>query len=144
VGSAARELEKIVHGRADLGNLRLGRSAAAHRDDHEIVLLRQQPRRIAGDSSLPHALARADHGQRGRLEGLELRRAEGEVGAFVGDAAGKDPACEPETLPRSEHRLVGEVDGDLGLEARKCLLELVDDGNAVVVVAAELLGPADE
>ena len=47
---------------------------------------------------------------------------------------------EAEALRRREHRLVGEVDDEVGLDG----VEPVDERHAVVLSAAQLLGAADE
>ena len=140
----ARELEQIVDGRADLRDLRLRGATAAHRDDDEVEGLRQEPRRVAGDRGLPHPLPGPDHRERRKRERLVVRRPKREVSALVGDPVSEDPAREAEPLLRPEHGLVREVDRDPRLEARERLVERVDDGDAVVVVAAQLLGPADQ
>ena len=52
-------------------------------------------------------------------------------------------ACQPKPLGRPEHRLVREVDDDLRL-VLECVAERVDERDAVVLAAAELLRPADQ
>ena len=69
---------------------------------------------MAGDSGLADALPRPDDGDRGQLERRPLRRIEAEVRADVRDAAGEHAAGERETLGRTEHGLVREVDDDVG------------------------------
>ena len=73
-------------GRRRLDDLGLRRPAAAHRDDDDVAVAREQAREVRGDSRLPDALARADHGDRRQLERLEHRRVEPEVGADVRQA----------------------------------------------------------
>ena len=102
------------------------------------MLTREQPREMCGDGRLPHALARADDGDRRQLERRERGRIEAEVGADVGDAGGERTRDPAEALGRAEHRLVREVDHDLGVT------EAVDERHADVEPVAQLLGPADE
>ena len=118
--AGARERDEVGDRRRRLDHLRLRRPAAAHRDDDDVAVAREQPREVPGDRRLADALAGADHGDRRQLERLEQRRVEAEVGADVRQARrerARDPA---EPLGRPEHRLVGEVDDDLGaVEARR-------------------------
>ena len=69
---------------------------------------------------------------------MQRRRVEAEVGADVRDAVGEEPARKMEPRPRVEHRLVGQIDRDLGVAG------LAHDRHAVVRRAAQLLGAADE
>ena len=74
----------------------------------------------------------------------QLGRVEAKVGADVRQPERENPARDGEALARAEHRLVREVDHDLRLELRDRRLEVVHDRHAVVVPAAQLLGPARE
>jgi hypothetical protein len=95
---------------------------------------------VPGHRRLPDPLAEADHGERRRLDGVQLRRLEPEVRADVRQSQ-RERAGRPEhALSRPEHRLVGEVDHEIRLDR----VERVHEGNAVLVIAAQLLGPADE
>ena len=51
-----------------------------------------------------------------------------EKSALVGDPLREETACEPEPLPGPEHGLVGDVDCDLWLEARKRVVEVLRQG----------------
>ena len=100
---------------------------------------------MAGDRGLAHALAGADHGKRRDVDRLRGRRLEAEVGAFVRETESKHAACEREPLLRAEHRLVREVEDDVGKVALDGDLDRRLEGNAVaLVVAAQLLAAADE
>ena len=137
-GDLRGERNELVDGRRRLDHLRLGRAAAAHRDHDHVTVAGEQPREMSGDRGLPDALAGADHGDRGQLERLEDRRVEAEVGTDVRQA-GRERARGPaKALDRPEHRLVRQVDDQLGGT------EVVDERHAVVGTAAKLLGPADE
>ena len=70
---------------------------------------------------------------------MERRRVEAKVGADVRDAGREHLRREREPPLRIEHRLVGQVDRDLGA-ARP----LFHDRYAVVGRAAQLLRPTDE
>ena len=110
VPSRTREREQIVERRRRLDQLRLGRPAATHRHDDDTAVAGENARDMAGHGRLPDALAEADHGERRRLDRLERRRVEAEVGADVRQPE-RERARRPEqALPRPEHRLVGEVD----------------------------------
>ena len=69
---------------------------------------------------------------------MERRRVEAEVGADVREAEREKARSEREPKLRRQHRLVGEVDDDLGVA------RLLDDRDAVVRLAAQLLGAADQ
>jgi hypothetical protein len=142
--AGAGELQEIVGCRTDVGDLGLCGAAAAHGDDDEVVIVREQARDIAGDCRLPEALAGADHRQRGHVEGLVLRDPQGEVRALVRDAPRKEPARELEALARTEDRLVGEIDGHLRLEPLERLVEVVGERDSVLVPAPQLLGAPNE
>ena len=144
VRALAHELKEILDGRPQIGNLRLRGASASHRDDDEVMLVREQPRRVPRDGRLAEPLAGADHGERRKVERLVLRNAEREVGALVGDTEREQPAREPETLARSQHRLVRDVHRHFGLEARERLLEVGGERDAVLVPAHELLRASDE
>ena len=62
----------------------------------------------------------------GSSNGSSTRRVEAEVGADVREAGGERPRRPAKPLGRAEHRLVGEVDDDLGRA------EAVDERHAVV------------
>ena len=105
----------------------------------------EAPGDVARDGRLADPLAGADHGERRDVDDGRRRRVEAEVGALVGDAEREDAAREREPLRRAEHRLVGEVEDDVGLMALDRDLDGGLERHAVAVdVAAELLGAADE
>ena len=112
--AGACERDELCDSRRRLDDLRLGRPAAAHRDDDDVAVTGEQPSEVRRDGGLADALAGSDHGDRRQLERLELRRVEAEVGADVRQACRERPRDPAEPLGRSEHRLVGEVDDDLG------------------------------
>ena len=87
---------------------------------------------------LADALARPDHRERRALDRVQLRRVEPEIGADVRNAVGEKPAREKEPRARVEHRLVGEVDGDLRVA------RFGHERNPVIGHAAQLLGAADQ
>ena len=136
----AGEREQVVERRRRLDELRLGRPAAAHRHDDDAAVAGEHARDVPGHRRLPDPLAQADHGERRRLDRLERRRIEAEVGADVRQPE-RERARRPEhPLARPEHRLVGEVDHEIRLDR----VERVDERDAVVVAAPQLLRPADE
>src|SRR5437660_12294789 len=95
---------------------------------------------MAGYGGLPYPLAGPDHRQRRPRKWRVLRRLEPEVGALVAQPGRKRTAREPKAVRRREHRLVREVDDDLGpLEA---VLELLQERDAVVRALPALLRAA--
>ena len=144
MAAGAREREQVGHGRSDLDDLGLGRPPAPHRDDDDPPLARQHAGDVAGDGRLADPLAGPDHGHGGRPDRLEARRLEPEVGAFVRHAEREGARGEPEARRRPEHRLVGEVEHDVGGVLGDRLLERGGERNAVVLPAAQLLRAADE
>ena len=80
----------------------------------------------------------------GSVDHRERRRLEPEVGSLVGDSERKCPRDEGKSLARPKDGLVGEVDDDLRLVERDRILEGGLERHAVVLPAAELLGPTDE
>jgi hypothetical protein len=99
---------------------------------------------VGGDRRLADPLAGADDPDRGERERLQRGRVEAEVGADVRQPGGEDAAREPEALARPEHRLVGEVDDELGPVLGERRIEVGRDADAVVGVLAQLLGAADD
>jgi hypothetical protein len=99
---------------------------------------------MSRDSRLPHSLARTDDRDRRELERHPFRWVETEVCAEVRHALSKHSTCERESLERAEHRLVGEIDDDVGAMARNGCLDIALDGNAVVRPFSKLLRTADE
>ncbi len=67
-------------------------------------------------------------------------RVEAEVGADVRTPERERARGPQQPLARPEHRLVGEVDDDL----RVHVVEPGDERHAVLLAAAQLLGPAHE
>ena len=144
VATGARQRQEVVERRRSLDHLGLGRAPAAHRDDDDLPVASEQRGEVARHSGLADALARSDHRQRRQCERLERRRLEAEVGADVGDAGGQRPRCEREPLRRPEHRLVGQIDHDVGPVLGDRRLEVGAERHAVVLAAAQLLRAADE
>ena len=100
---------------------------------------------MAGNSRLPDPLARPDHGERRDVHDDGRRRVEAEVRPLVGQAEREHAAREREPLRRPEHRLVREVEDEVGLVALDRDLDGRLERHAVAVdVAAQLLGAADE
>jgi hypothetical protein len=91
VAARAGEREQLVESRRSLDELRLRRSAAAHRDDDDPTVAAEDARDVPGDGGLPDPLPEADHGERRRLDGRERRRVEPEVRADVGQAERERP-----------------------------------------------------
>jgi hypothetical protein len=139
----AREHEQLLHGRADLGDEGLRRPAAAHRDDDDVAVVREQPGQVPDHGCLPHPLAGPDHADRRQRKRLQHGRFEPEVSARVRDPAREHAAGEPEPLPRPQHRLVGEVEHELRPELRERLVQIFHDRHAVVRAVTQLLRPAD-
>ena len=77
----------------------------------------------------------------GSCERLERRRVEAEVGADVREPGGERPRRPAEPLAGPEHRLVGQVDHDVGPRPSP---KSSTERHAVVRVAAQLLRAADE
>ena len=98
---------------------------------------------MRADGRLPDALAGADDPDRRQLERLERRRVEAKVRADVREAERQRAAREAKAVGWPEHGLVGEVDHDLRIVLERCG-QRVDERHAVVLAAAQLLGPADE
>ena len=134
VPSRTRQREQLVERPRPLDQLRLGRPAAAHRHDDDVVIAREQPRDVARDGGLAYALARPDHGQRREVERREPRWIETEVRAHVRQPERERAAHEPQALARREHRLVGEVDDDVCRNGG----ERVDERHPVILAAAQL------
>ena len=99
---------------------------------------------MSGDRRLADPLAGADDPDRRQRERLQHGRVEAEVGADVRQPGREHAAREPEALPRAEHGLVGEVDDELRPVLGERRLEVAGDRDAVVGVAAQLLGAADD
>ena len=99
---------------------------------------------MAGDGGFADPLAGAGDRQRRERERREDGRVEAKVRTGVGQAAGEDPAGDPEALARPEHRLVREVDHQPRLVLGDPLLQPGGDGHAVVLTADELLGAAGD
>ncbi len=139
-----RQLEQALARGPGWFDFGLGRPAAPHGDDDDIPVLREEAQRVAGHGRLADPFAGPDDADRRQVEGLQLGRVEAKVRAHVGDAVRQHPARDAKALARPEHRLVGEVDDDLGLEIGQCPLQVVEQRDAVLVVAAQLLGAPDE
>ena len=93
---------------------------------------------MSGERGLADTLAGADDGDRRQLERVKRRRVEAEVGADVRQPEREEPRGEREPKLRRQHRLVGEIDDDLGVA------RLLDDRHAVLGLAPQLLGATDE
>ena len=140
VPAGAGERDQVVERRRRLDELRLRRSAAAHRHDDDATVAGEDAGDVARHRGLPDPLAQADHRERRSLDRIERRRVEAEVGADVRQPEGERARCPEHALARPEHGLVGEVDHEIRLDR----VERVDERHAVVVVAAQLLRPADQ
>ena len=99
---------------------------------------------MPGHSGLADALARPDHRDGGQLERLEPRRIEPEIGTDVGDAVGQDATREREALDGPEHRLVGEIDDELGSIALQGGRNVLRQRDAIALAPAKLLRSSDE
>ena len=129
VAAGLRAGDELLDGRRRLDELRLRRTAAAHRDDDDAPVAREEASQVRGDRGLPDPLPGPDHRDRRQLERLELRRVEPEIGADVREPGRERPRRPLEPLERAEHGLVRQVDDDLrGAEA-------VDERDAVVAAA---------
>ena len=80
----------------------------------------------------------------GQPDRLEPRRLEAEVGPLVRDTQRQHAAGEREALWRREHRLVRQIDNDVGRVLEHGRLDRGLERDAVVLAAAKLLGAADE
>ena len=99
---------------------------------------------MPGDRSLADTLAGSDHRDRGKLEGRERRRIEPEVRAHVGNSVESTRLASAKRSTGPEHRLVGEIDDDLGPIALERRVDVVGERHAVALAAAQLLRSADE
>ena len=142
--SGPRESDERLDGRWHGDRLGLGRASPPHRDDDDAALGGEQPRDVPGDRGLADALPGADDRDRGELERLERRRIEPEVRPHVRESVRQDTACEREALDGPEHRLVGEIDDDLGPVALERRLDVLRQRHAVALAPAELLRSSDE
>ena len=95
---------------------------------------------MPGHGCLPDPLAQADHGERRCRDRLERRRLEAKVGADVRQPERERTRRPQHPLPRPEHRLVGEIDHEIGPDR----VELADERDAVILAPADLLRAADE
>ncbi len=144
VTSRAGQLDERLDRRWNDDYFGSGRPAASHRDDDDLVLRREQPSEMAGDGGLADTLPGSGDRDRRHGERRALGWVEAEVCPHVGHAAGEHPADERQTRWRPEHGLVGEVDHDVGCMACDGRLHVLDERDAVVLTAAELLLPANE
>ena len=97
---------------------------------------------MARHGGLPDALAGPDHRDRRQRVQRVLRRLKPEVRALVPQPGGQRPAREQKALARPQHRLVGHVHDDVGIA--EAVFERVEERDAVVRVATELLRPTGE
>ncbi len=144
MAAGPREREQIVHGRASIDELGVGRPTAPHRHDHHRLVSREQPGDTRRDRSLPDALARSDHRDRRSPDRFELWRIEAEIGPLVRDAERERPRRQPEARRRREHGLVRKIEHDIGLKHRDRILERRDERHAVVLSPTQLLRAAHE
>ena len=110
----------------------------AHRDDDDAPVPGEQPSEMGRDGGLPHALSRADDGDRRQFERLEGRRLEPKVGSDIGQSLRQRSRRPAQPFGRAEHGLVGEIDHHLRSG------EIIDERDAVVRIAAQLLGASHE
>jgi len=73
---------------------------------------------------------------------LELGRLQPEIGTNVGQSCRQDTRGEAKPRSRPQHGLIRQVEHELGLQLAQGDLEIVVDGDPVIGLAAELLGPA--
>ncbi len=144
VPSGAGERQQPFDGRRHRHRLGLGRASPTHRHDHDAPVGGERACHVPGDRRLADALPGADDGERGNGHGLEPGRVEAEVGALVGHAERQRAGDQAEALGRAQHRLVGEVEHELGRMRGDCSLEAGGERDAVVLTAAELLGASHE
>ena len=138
----AGKLEQVLEGRFRLCHHWLTGTAPAHGDHDDLAVTREQARDVAGDGGLADPLPRPDDGERGKFERLEGDRIEAEVGSQVRKPRCERAARELEARSRVEHRLVGEIDDRLGARRLDPFFERLEEGDAVILAAAELLRPA--
>ena len=124
---------------------RLGRPAAAHRDDDDVAVVREQARDVAGDRRLADALAGPDHGERRQLERLEL------AAARSGSRRPRTASPRASTRLASRNRSRGPSTGSSerstttsGSYRASASSRSSRERHAVVLAARELLGAADE
>ena len=135
------DVEELIQRRRDLDELGLRGPAATHRHDHDLASLREQAGEMAGDGRLPDPLPGSDHRERRSRRRRQVGgRPEAEVRPHVLEPARERLARPEHPLGRAEHRLVREIDDDLGAH----LVQRCQQRHAVVLAAAELLGAADE
>ena len=130
VPARARECDQVVERRRRLDELRLRRSAAAHRHDDDATVAGEDAGDVARHRGLPDPLAQADHGERRSLDRIERSRVESEVGADVGQPEGECAGGPEHALTRPEHGLVGQVDHEIDLGR----VETLDERHPVVVI----------
>ncbi len=136
MASGSRECDERIERWWNADRLGLDRAPSPHGDDHDFPLGGEQPRDMSRDRSLADTLAGSDHRDRGKLEGRERRRIEPEVCPHVGNSVGEDTTCERKPLDGPEHRLVREIDRDLGPVALECRGDVVGERHAVAIGAA--------
>ena len=137
VPAGARELDKVVDRRPLLDHLGLGRAAAAHRDHDHVVVAREQRARCPRRRSSPRACR--PRSRRSRAARTPRRRA---------GRSGSRRRCTA-TRPRARARPSGSGRPARAPARRKVddelrVAEVVQQRHAVVGVAAQLLGAADQ
>ncbi len=144
MASGTRQLDERVHRRRHVHDFRLGRPSPPHRDDDDVPIGRQQARDVPGHRCLPHPLPRTHDGERGNVHGRERRSVEAEIGPLVRQPVDEDAAGERHPLDRPEHRVVRQVEHELGRVRGDRLVDPAGERHAVVLAAAQLLAAADE
>jgi hypothetical protein len=109
-----------------------------------LPLATQKPGDMAGDCGLADPLAASDDCERGHVERSELNRFEAEIGARVPRSSGERPRREAKPAAGIQHRIVGEVEHELGAGRLQPFLEVGKERNSVRRLAPKLFRTAQQ
>ena len=144
MASGSRELDERFDGRRDRDRLGLGGPPAPHGDDDDARSSASSRAMCPVTAVLPTRLPVPTTAIEGSSKGANAGGSSRKSAPTYGNAVSEDPACEREPLDRPEHRLVGEIDDDLGPVPLDRRADVVGKRHAVVLAAAQLLRSADE
>ena len=128
---------------ARLHHLRLGRPAAAHRDDDDVAVAARSRATCPVTPSCRRACRCRSPRATGTANGSNARRLEAEVGADVRQP-GREHAAREREAARAGRAPARRRGRRRGPAEREPLVERRPQRHAVVLAAAELLRPADE